>query len=115
MQCGWREEAVQCEWRERERESADNVGVGLPGARRREPTEPLQTLLLGKGLDARRFPGAAKFAPGINIKRIAALLFCVAARRRPAKDRGESQTQRESREVAQAEKRSTAGFMKRRK
>ena len=51
MQCGWREEAVQCEWRERERESADNVGVGLPGARRREPTEPLQTLLLGKGLD----------------------------------------------------------------
>ena len=66
MQCGWREEAVQCEWRERERESADNVGVGLPGARRREPIEPLQTLLWA-GLDAERFagcPGAGQVCSG---------------------------------------------------
>ena len=113
MQCGWREEAVQCEWRERERERERErtMWVWVYLGREGESRQSRCKHCCGQGLDAGRFagcPGAGQVCSGGILRG----LQRVAARRRPAKDRGDSQTQRESREVAQAEKRSTAGFMR---
>jgi hypothetical protein len=114
VQCGWREEAVQCEWRERERErerESGQCGCGSTWGAKERADRAAANIVVGKGLDAGRFagcPGAGQVCSGGILRG----LQRVAARRRPAKDRGDSQTQRESREVAQAEKRSTAGFMR---
>ena len=70
MQCGWREEAVQCEWRERERErerESGQCGCGSTWGAKERADRAAANIVVGKGLDAGRFagcPGAGQVCSG---------------------------------------------------